>query len=179
MTETHSPTSVDSVTVMARDFRCNSCGAPLKIPKNSRGHVTCPSCRNECVLEGLAKIAEIAAKENINSGIPLTASPATLHRQLVRALYESPDTPVDVFDKIEVVQEKHYCVPAYCFYCNGTASFTYEAGNRREHKTAIDLGDRTRVETERYTEWTHMSGSASISATLFAPGERKLAPQIQ
>ena len=47
-----------------QDFKCNGCGAPLPIPKNSKGHVKCPSCKTECVIEGLVKNAEIAAKEN-------------------------------------------------------------------------------------------------------------------
>jgi len=122
---------------------------------------------------------EIAAKENIRSGIPLTASHAVLHHQLVSHLYKSPNIPLDVFDKIEVVREERYCVPAYCFYCNGTTSFTYEAGNQRQHKTAVDLGDRVRVEKETYMEWTQMSGSASITATLFAPGHKKFTQQVE
>ena len=40
---------------------------------------------------------------------------------------------------------------------------TYDTGNIREHKTAIDLGDKVRVEKERYVEWTQMSGSVSSS----------------
>ena len=165
--------------VTAKSFCCNSCGSPLKIPKNSRGHVVCPSCRNECVLEGLVKNAEIAAKENINSGVSLSASPATLHKQLIKSLCDSTVIPLDVFNKAEVVREEHYCTPAYLYYCNGTASFTYEAGNVRQHKTAIDLGDKTRVETQNYMEWTQLSSSAAASATLFASGNREVASQIR
>ena len=160
-------------------FKCNGCGAPLPIPKNSKGHVKCPSCKTECVIEGLVKNAEMADKENINSGFPLTATPAALHRHLVSFLFESPTIPVDVFEKGEVVREEHYCVPSYLFYCNGTASFTYEAGNVRQHKTAIDLGDRTRVETQNYMEWTQMSGTANASATLFTSGNRAAAFQVE
>jgi hypothetical protein len=129
--------------------------------------------------EGLVKNAEIAAKESINSGIALTASPATLHRQLVSSLSGSPSIPLDVFDKAEVIREERYCVPAYCFYCNGTASFTYEAGNIRQHKTVKDLGDKVRTEWENYQEWTQMSSSASATATLFVSGNKEFASQIK
>ena len=173
------PVAVNSATVAAKSFCCNGCGTPLKIPKNSRGHVQCPSCRNDCVLEGLVKNAEIAAKENINSGIPLNASPAVLHRQIVSHFYKSPNIPLDVFEKAEAILEERYCVPAYCFYCNGTASFTYMAVNIRQHKTTQDLGDRSRTEWENYEEETLMNGNASASATLFAPGDKKLAQQVQ
>ena len=40
---------------MVKSFHCNNCGAPLVIPKGSKGKVICPSCRTECVIEGLVK----------------------------------------------------------------------------------------------------------------------------
>ena len=172
-----------SETVMVRDFRCNGCGAPLPIPKNSRGRVKCPSCKNESVIENLVKNAEMADKENINSGFPLIASPATLHRQLVLFLSQSPIMPLDVFEKAEVVREEHYCVPAYLFYCTATASFTYEAGNVREHKVGVTSGGKnytsTRVKTIESLEWTQMGGMANASATVFSSGNRQFASQIQ
>jgi hypothetical protein len=164
---------------MVRDFRCTGCGAPLPIPKNSKGHVKCPSCKTECVIEGLVKNAEISAKENINSGISLTAPSALLHRHIVKSFYDSSSIPLDIFEKAEVIREERYCVPAYCFYCTGTASFTYEAGNIRQHKTAIDLGDRTRIETQNYMEWTQMSSTASASTTLFVSGNKEFSSQIR
>lgn len=173
------PVTSTPVTLIARDFRCNGCGAPLKIPKNSKGVVICPSCRNECVLEGLAKNAEIAAKENINSGVPLSASPVTLNNQLVSSLYESPYIPLDVLDKAEVIREERYCVPAYCFYCNGTASFTYETGVQRSQTYTVDRGDSVEIREKTRTEWQPGSSSASITETVFAPGEKKLAQYIQ
>jgi hypothetical protein len=109
----------------------------------------------------------------------LTASPAVLHGALVSLLSESPDIPLDVFDKIEIVREERYCVPAYCFDCNATASFTYEAGSEHRNKTAVDLGDRTRVETDYYTVWNHGSSNASITATYFVSGNKKMAAQIE
>jgi len=168
-----------TTTVSAKSFRCSSCGAPLKIPKNSKGRVQCPSCRNECVIEGLAKNAEIVAKENINSGFPLFASPAVLHRKLLSCLAEAPNFPADVFEQVEVIKEEHYCVPAYCFYCNGTASFTYQAGNVRQQTVVRDDGKSSWEETRSRMEWSQMSGSASVSHTLFAPGEKKFSPLIK
>jgi hypothetical protein len=120
----------------------------------------------------------MAAKENINSGYPLFASSAQLHKNLLIFLSESPSIPLDIFEKGEIVREEHHCVPAFLFYCNGTTSYTYEAGNVRQHKTAIDLGDKTRIETENYLEWTQMSGTANVSATVFTSGCKTLAAQI-
>jgi len=158
---------------MVRDFRCNGCGTPLKIPANSRAPVRCPSCKTECVIEGLIKNAEMAAKDNINSGIPLTATPAMLHKIIVNALSSSGDAPIDVFQNVEVVREERYCVPAYLFYCNGTAPFNYEAAKWTTHKTAIDLGDRTRVEKEQIKDYHPMSSSSSDTATLFTSANRE------
>lgn len=171
--------AVSPAAVIAKTFKCDGCGAPLKIPDNAKGKVTCPSCKNECVIDGLVKNAEMAAKENINSGISLTATPAKLHRQLVKLLSESVTAPLDVFEKSEVIREERYCVPSYCFYCSGTASFTYEIAKWTTHKTAIDLGDSTRVEKEQIKDYTPMSGSSSVTATRFSSGNRELAAQIK
>jgi phosphate/sulfate permease len=161
-----------------RKFLCQHCNNPLPIPKNSKGIVKCEFCRKENKFESLEKNAEIAAKENINSVYPLTANSAQLHRCVVAALTQSPDIPVDVFSGGEIIREKRYYVPAFCFYCNGTASFSYDAGNIRQHKTAIDKGNYTRVEKENYLEWTQMTGSASASATLFSSGNKEFAKPI-
>lgn len=165
--------------MQVRDFHCNNCGASLEIPRNSKGKVVCPSCKTQCVIEGLVKNSEIQAKENINSGIPLMADPSVLHDKVVSVLTSSPSMPLDVLENAVVIKEEHICVPAYLYYCNGMASFTYEAGNEREHKTAIDLGDKTRVEKERYIEWTQMSSMASATATVIASGNREYSSQIQ
>jgi len=118
------------------------------------------------------------AKENINSGIPLTASPGKLHQQLVSSLCDSSNMPLDVFDKVEVIREERYCVPAYCFYCNGTASFTYEVGDARSQTYTVDRGNKVEIYEKTRTEWTPNSSSASISQTVFASGNKKLAAQI-
>lgn len=80
-------------TMQVRDFHCNNCGAPLSIPKNSKGKVVCPSCKTECIIEGLVKNSEIQAKEDINSGIPLVADQSVLHECIVNILTSSPCMP--------------------------------------------------------------------------------------
>ena len=167
-----SPVDVTSATVTAKSFCCDACGTPLKIPKNSRGHVQCPSCRNDCVLEGLAKNAEIADKENINCGVPLSASPSVLHRRLVSSLYEFPHIPLDTFDKTEVVRQEHHCAPAYIFYCNATASFTYESGTVVKQRVSEGETDKRYASTTTYTDtqWHGQNGSVSASLTMLAPG---------
>ena len=162
-----------------KSFHCNNCGAPLVIPKGSKGKVVCPSCRTECVIEGLVKNAEIQAKENINSGMPLAADVGALHERIVKALTNSPCMPLDLLERVEIVKEEHLCVPAYLFYCNAMGNYTYDAGNIREHKTAIDLGDKVRVEKERYVEWTQMSGSVSSSETLVTSGNKQFADVVK
>ncbi|MCL1994774.1 MAG: hypothetical protein FWG63_01045 [Defluviitaleaceae bacterium] len=162
-----------------RDFRCNGCGSPLKIPKNSRGHVTCPSCKTDSVIDGLVKNAEMAEKENIASGIPLTASSAILHRKLVSYIAETPGMPLDVFEKGVVVSEEHHCVPAFYFYTNGTASYTYEAGNVRQQKIVRENTEKSWVETHKHMEWTQMTGSANASAEVVASGNKKFSSQVK
>lgn len=64
-------------------------------------------------------------------------------------------------------------------HLNAMGNYTYDAGNIREHKTAIDLGDKVRVEKERYVEWTQMSGSVSSSETLVASGNKQFADVVK
>ena len=172
------PEQQQSKTVVVKDFKCNNCGASLKIPANTRVPVQCTFCKTECVIEGLIKNAEMAAKENINSGVPLTLSQVKIHKLIIEALSDDKYRPHDIFTETEVVREEHYCIPAYLFYCNGTASFTYEAGNIRQHKTAINLGDKTRLEKENYTEWSLMSSNVSDSLSMFISGNKETALQI-
>lgn len=167
-------------TIMVRDFRCNGCGAPLKIPPNSSASVKCPSCKTECVVERLIKNAEMAAKENIASGVPLTATPAMLHHKLVSLISESPNIPADIFEKGEVIREEHHCVPAFYFYCNGSASYTYEAGtekvrdgNSRVTSNWLDNGTTTTTERIRYIEWSPMSGTTNASGEVVASGNKE------
>ncbi|MCD7929385.1 MAG: hypothetical protein LUF86_04410 [Clostridiales bacterium] len=164
--------------MQVRDFHCKNCGTPLEIPRGSNGKVVCPSCKTECIIEGLVKNAEIQQKENINSGVPLSAEVTTLHNSVVNALTSSPSMPLDVLEQCEIVKEEHLCIPAYSFYCSGQANYTYEAGNIRQHKTAIDKGNYTKVEKENYLEWTQMTGNASCDRNMVASGNREFADII-
>jgi hypothetical protein len=134
----------------------------------------------------------MAAKENIASGIPLSASPATLHRKLLSCLTESSDMPLDVFEKGEVVREEHHCVPAYCFSYSGTATFMFDAGNiqtiaipeltagTRSVGAELVATVKSRTKYKEQLQWTLMNGNASIaSALVFAPGNKELVTQIQ
>ena len=158
-----------------KNFRCNVCSAPIQIPVNSKGYVKCPYCDTDCVLDGLVKNSEITAKENINSGLPLSASSATLHKKLVTVLSATPLLPLDFFEKSEVVREERYCVPAYCFCCSGSTSFTYEVGNERVQT----YYDHPKDVAATHIEWTPGSSIASVSPILFAPGNKKTAEQIK
>jgi len=130
------------------------------------------------VLEGLVKNAEMAAKENINSGFPLIAEPSVLHRTLLNCIASNPNIPLDVFENGEVVREEHYCAPAYLFYCNATASYHYEIAQWTTHKTAIDLGDRTRVEKEQIRDYTPMNSTAYVSKAMITSGNKSAAELI-
>jgi len=121
----------------------------------------------------------MAEKENIASGIPLTATPAMLHGKLVSYISETPGMPLDVFEKGEVIREEHHCVPAFYFYCNGSASFTYDAINIRQHKTTQDLGDKSRTTWENYEEATQMSGTANASGEAVTSGNKEFGTKVR
>jgi len=165
-------------TVMAKNFRCNGCGESLKIPQNARGVMKCPSCKTECLLDGIIKNAEMAAKENINSGIPLTATAAILHGQIVSILSKSSQIPLDVFEKAEVIREERYCVPAYCFEYNGEAPFSYEEGKQETRQERGFSSDSETITTIKEVKWHTERGNASVSGTLFVSGNKKMASYI-
>ena len=146
---------------------CVNCATPLKIPKNSK-KVQCPSCLTECIVDGFSKNAEIIAKDNINSGIPLSATPDILHNKLAQILLDSQDIPIDVFEKIVVVRANQHYIPAYMFHCNGTSSFTYEAGVSRTETIVENLKNVEKT----YIEWHPGSSSAAVSQTVIASGNR-------
>lgn len=159
-------------TTMVRDFRCNGCGTPLKIPTNSNAPVRCPSCRTECLIERAIQNAEIAAKMDINSGVPLSATTEKLHDIVVSVLSKSPAMPFDVFDKVTIIREEHYCAPAYIFHCNGTESFTFDVGHKRSQDVARDDGEYTWVETRTRTEYSTSSSNASVRADIIVSGNK-------
>ncbi|MCL2844091.1 MAG: hypothetical protein FWE23_01360 [Chitinivibrionia bacterium] len=158
-----------------RDFTCPSCGEPLPIPKNSKGHVKCPSCRKELVIEGLVKNAEVAEKENIAFGIPLSASSAKVHAELLYALSKELYVPLDVLDEMEVVREECHCVPAYCFECEGTGSFTYEEGSERK-ETVYHKGRSTGEKT--HIDWRTIKDEVQFTETVFVSGEKNFGDRI-
>jgi len=165
-------------TITAKSFRCNGCGESLKIPKNARGVMKCPSCKTECILDGILKNAEMAAKENINSGVPLTATASILHGQLVSILSKSSQIPLDVFENAEVIREERFCVPAYCFEYNGEAPFSYEEGKQETRQERGFSDDSETITTIKEVKWHTERGTASVSGTLFVSGNKKLAPYI-
>jgi hypothetical protein len=70
---------------------------------------------------------------------------------------------------VEVVAENRYFVPAYLFYCTGTSPFTYGFTNVR-------LGMSVQQSS---LELTHMSSSATATATFLAPGNKEMIPLIK
>ena len=165
-------------TIMVRDFRCNGCGSPLKIPANSRAPVTCPHCKKQCIIEGLYKNAEMAAKENINSGMSLTAEASTLHRAIVNSFCNSQYIPLDVFEKSEVIAEERYYIPGFCFDCNATTSFNYEVGVEKQQTYNRNRGDYSEDVTKYHTEWQPQSSTASVTHTLFSSANREFGSYV-
>jgi len=155
---------------------CSKCGGNLQ-----EGTVFCPSCGTK-VSGGAGPAQEVpkpAAQDNVESGIPLSASPDVLHKKLVSLMCEAPNLPLDFFDKAEVIREERYCVPAYCFHCNGTESFNYEVANERSQVVVRNNGEKSWEETRKHKEWTPSSGNASVRQTVFSSGNRKMAPHIE
>ena len=166
------------MNITVQDAKCTHCGSRLEIPKNSRGQVKCPFCDTTCVIQGLATNAEMAAKENINSGFPLFAPSSTLHSRLISVFSSSPNIPLDLFEEAEVIREEHYCMPAYCFDCSATAHFNYEKGVDRIETITIVKGGKSKNEERVHTEWFPASSTISDNHTVFAPGSKVLAKQF-
>jgi len=160
--------------IMLKRFICDSCRALVELPKPLTDIMHCHACGKDCEMGGFVKMVEIATKGNIDSGISFTASPALLHSNIVNILSKSPDMPLDIFEKAEIVREEHYCVPAYYFQCIGTEPFTYDVSSVRQHKTAIDLGDRTRIEREAYDEWDNgRNSSVNVREAFIVSGNKE------
>jgi hypothetical protein len=120
----------------------------------------------------------MAAKENINSGIPLIATPAKLHNQIVSLISKSSNIPLDIFEKSEIVREEHYCIPAYCFEYNGEAPFSYEEGKQETRQEKGFTSDGETITTIKEVKWHTERGNASVAGTLFTSGNKKMAPYI-
>ena len=159
------------------DFKCSNCGGPLQTTGHSNGKVECPYCHTVSVIDGLIKNTQILEKENINSGVSIDLEKGVLNLNVVEALTCAGSAyPLDIFENGAIVDRKHICVPAYLFYCNGMASFNYEAGVEKERTTGGDVnasGTKVNLKTEKYTDWTPMSGSTNASASIIASGTRE------
>ena len=165
--------------LQAKSVSCLNCGANLEMPKKSKSLIKCQFCLTESILENFVKNVEIAAKKNINSGIPLSASPAKLHRILVSVLSSAPNMPIDIFEQVEIIREERYCAPAYLFYCNGTMPFTYEFGveKKRAHIRSGKHGAYTVTKTE--TEWNPGNSSVSASEVILVPGNKEMFSRVK
>lgn len=164
------------------DFKCSNCGGTLQSTGHSNGRVECPYCHTECIIDGLIKNAEILEKENINSGVSIDLDKNALNFSVVEALTSIGATyPLDIFQNGAIVDKKHVCVPSYLFYCNGMASFNYEAGVEKERISGgkIKSNGKVKYNTESYTDWTPMSGSTNASASVVAPGNREYSEAIK
>ncbi|MCL1831846.1 MAG: hypothetical protein FWG45_02910 [Oscillospiraceae bacterium] len=164
-----------------KDFRCPGCDAALPIPESARETVVCSHCGGSVLWERNTnnQNAEIAAKQDINSGVALCTPPVRLHFMLVDALCASPVVPLDVFDNVEVLSEERYYVPSYCFSCSAQAAFSYELGVERQRQKVVGSGSNKRIVNENYTEWTPQSSLVSVSPTIFASGNRRMTPPVK
>ena len=162
-----------------RSYHCKNCGAALQVGAHPTSNVVvCPACHTQNMIENIVKNAEIAAKQNINSGIPLTAGPDQLHSVLIQALAASPNLPLDVFDEVEVISETHVCVPAYCFEVMGNMSYTVEVGAEREHEHTRVTNDSIKVTTETKIEYSTINGQSFDSKTMFVAGSKEMSDVV-
>lgn len=156
-------------------IKCQCCGAPLTIPKNSMGRVKCASCDTENIIQGLVRNAEITEKENISSGLNFELRYATIHRILLNILESDPYMPLDVFAEATILKVDRIAVPAYYFYCNGIMNYGFEQGFVRERQRVTR--DKT-VATEFYTEWLPQQSAVSESRGIFTPANQQFADVI-
>jgi len=156
-------------------LNCDNCHAPLPYSPNQRV-IKCPYCNAENIIKSFN--AEVAAKENINSGFPLCCAPETLHGRLVGYFYNAQYIPLDLFDEAEVIREEKFYIPGYCFYCNGSLSYTYEVGVDRTVMDTQGRGSNKQIVSRNIVEWTPNSSIVSASETVFASGNREMKEQV-
>ena len=164
------------------EFKCSNCGGALKSTGHVNGKVECPYCHTECIIDGLIKNAEILEKENINSGVSIDLTKDMLNTSVIEALTGAGAVyPLDIFEVGTITKEEHVCVPSYLFYSNGMATFNYEAGNERTQQkiTGVKSNGKVQTQNETYTEWSQMSGSTSVSASVIASGNREYCDVIE
>jgi ribosomal protein S27E len=157
---------------MVIDFRCSGCNAPLTIPQN-------PNEKAKCTFCGVESLLKTPHGNAAQSGIPLKLTAPEIHERLVRLFMACDTIPIDLFEQAEVIREERYYVPAYCFYCNSMASFTYEVGITRNETYTTGKGSNKQIHTRVVTDWNPNSSMASASPTVFASANRKMSRKIQ
>jgi hypothetical protein len=157
---------------------CSSCGGQVQ-----DGAAFCPECGAKIgggVATQTAAVEARTAKENIESGVPFTASPSMLHHRLVHCIAEKPFMPLDVFNKVEVIREEHFCVPAYLISCNGSETFTFDVSNARSQTVVRSDGRESWEETRTREEWDNgKSSTVAVRMITIAPGNRKTVKLVQ
>lgn len=154
-----------------KSLNCPNCGAPLSVSKNTTDVVYCGACGTKCVITGLNVNEEILKKNNINSGIPLVASPDKIHDSVFGFITTSKNFPINVLEELEISAVRTVSVPAYLYTVSAFATFTYEAGNKRQQDNVV-TNRKGQVVTQHktYTEWTQMSSVANCNKTAIVCG---------
>jgi hypothetical protein len=117
-----------------------------------------------------------------SSGLGLTAANPRIHSKLIQILSVKPNLPLDIFEQAEVLREEHYFGPAYAFFCNGTAPYTYDAAMYVKRTWTEDSSSGNTAwqttKTETDTQWQPVSSSVSLSKTIYVTGNSDYADQI-
>jgi hypothetical protein len=123
------------------------------------------------------------AAGSFSGGLGLTATGSRIHQRLVQVLVDTPNLPLDIFQQINVLREEHYFVPAYVFFCTGTASYTYEYSvdvKRTWTEDRAGSGNTTwqTTKTETDAQWHTTSANANVSRAVYAPMNGQFGGQI-
>ena len=161
----------------AQTLTCPNCGKALDMPANTRAKIFCPSCDSEVFLPpGLQKNNEIAAKDSINSAIPIRFSFTDVQRVFAEIVAENPTAPLDLLSKTTVSAERRVCVSSYLFQCSANVTYNCEVGNVREYQKLVDGGKA--IETGTRVEWSQMSSACSFNADVFCSGNKEMARAV-
>ncbi|MCL2087916.1 MAG: zinc ribbon domain-containing protein [Oscillospiraceae bacterium] len=163
---------------------CNKCGEKLQ-----EGGGFCAGCGTKANSGGTTGTIVNLSNENIESGVPFTVSPASLHNIVAAVLSKAPNIALDVFEKVKIVREEHHCVPAYWFDCNGTAKFSYEFGKIKKWQEEgyakgyeigkFDSDTYHTITTHTGIDWIPTNGETATRETLLAPANKEFIEQIQ
>ena len=154
-----------------KSLNCPNCGAQLSVTKNTTDIVYCGACGTKCVITGLNVNEEILKKNNINSGIPLIATPDRIHNSVFEFVTTSKNYPINVLEDLEIASVRTVSVPAYLYTVSAFATYTYEAGNQRQQDNVV-TNRKGQVVTQHktYIEWTQMSSVANYNRTIVVCG---------